>query len=61
MSDGRLLLRIDEGDRHAPSTATEQALARNASTVAVLSIDQILKPDGYVAQLRAKGYVIEDP
>ncbi len=42
-------------------SAVEQALARNASTVAVLSIDQILKPDGYVAQLRAKGYVVEDP
>lgn len=42
-------------------SAIEQALERNASTVAVLSIDQILKPDGYVAQLRAKGYVVEDP
>jgi hypothetical protein len=42
-------------------SAVEQALARNASTVAVLSIDQILKPDGYVAQLRAKGYVVESP
>lgn len=41
--------------------AVEQAFARNASTVVVLSIDQILKPDGYVAQLRAKGYVVEDP
>lgn len=41
--------------------AVEQALARNASTVAVLSIDQILKPDGYVARLRAKGYRVDDP
>jgi uncharacterized protein YbaP (TraB family) len=41
--------------------ATEAALARNASTVAVLSTDQILKPDGFLAQLRAKGYVVEDP
>jgi flavin-binding protein dodecin len=41
--------------------AAEQALARNASTVAVLSIDEILKPDGYVARLRQKGYAIEDP
>jgi len=24
-------------------------------------IDQILKPDGYVAQLRARGYIVEDP
>jgi hypothetical protein len=42
-------------------SAVEQALARNASTVAVLSIDQVLKPDGYVAQLRAMGYVVEEP
>lgn len=42
-------------------SAVEQALARNASTVTVLSIDQILKPDGYLAQLRAKGYVVEEP
>jgi len=41
--------------------AAEQSLARNASTVAVLSIDEILKPDGYVARLRQKGYAIEDP
>ena len=41
--------------------AVEQALARNVSSVAVLSVDQILKPDGYVATLRARGYTIEDP
>jgi len=41
--------------------AAEQSLARNATTVAVLSIDEILKPDGYVDQLRRKGYAIEDP
>ena len=42
-------------------TAAEQSFARNASTVAVLSIDQILKPDGYVARLREKGYSVEEP
>jgi len=41
--------------------AAEKSLASNASTVAVLSVDEILKPDGYVAQLRKKGYVVEDP
>jgi len=41
--------------------AAEQSLARNATTVAVLSIDEILKPDGSVDQLRRKGYAIEDP
>jgi hypothetical protein len=41
--------------------AAEAALARNASTVAVLSIDRILAPDGYLAQLRARGFVVEEP
>ena len=41
--------------------AVEQALSRNASSVAVLGIEQILKPDGYAARLRARGYVVEDP
>jgi uncharacterized protein YbaP (TraB family) len=41
--------------------AVEAALAANPSTVAVLSIDQILGPDGYVAELRARGYLVEDP
>jgi hypothetical protein len=41
--------------------AVEDALARNTSSVAVLGIEQILKPDGYVSRLRARGYVIEDP
>jgi hypothetical protein len=41
--------------------AVESAFARNASTVAVASIDRLLKPDGYLSQLRAKGYVVEDP
>ena len=42
-------------------SAVEQAMAKNESTVAVLSIDQILKPDGYVARLREAGYQVEDP
>jgi len=42
-------------------TAAEQALDRNASTVAVLSIDEILKPNGYVARLREQGYSVEEP
>jgi len=41
--------------------AAVAALARNASTVTVLSVDEILKPDGYVAQLRRKGYRIDEP
>ncbi len=42
-------------------SAVEEALAGNASTVSALSIEEILKPDGLVARLRAKGYVVEDP
>jgi hypothetical protein len=41
--------------------AAEQALARNASTVALLSVDEILRPDGYLAELRKKGYEVEEP
>ena len=39
----------------------ERALASNASTVAVLPMRDILRPDGYLAGLRAKGYVVEEP
>lgn len=41
--------------------AAETALANNASTFAVLSIDDIFWKDGYVAKLRAKGYAVDEP
>jgi hypothetical protein len=41
--------------------AAELALARNASTLAVLPVEEILKPDGYVARLQARGYVVTEP
>jgi hypothetical protein len=41
--------------------AAEHALARNPSTIAVLSIDRLLAPEGYLAALRAKGYTVEEP
>lgn len=41
--------------------AAEAALDKNKSTFAVLSIDEIFKPDGYVARLRAKGYLVDEP
>jgi hypothetical protein len=47
--------------RTAWVSAVQQAYARNASTVAVVSIDEILKPNGYVADLRANGFVVEEP
>ncbi len=41
--------------------AAEAALAKNQVTFATLPISQLLKPDGYVEQLRAKGFVVEAP
>jgi ribosomal protein S8 len=41
--------------------AAEKSLASNPSTVAVLSVDEILKTDGYVAELKKRGYVVADP
>lgn len=52
---------VIERARNAWVGAAEQSLARNASTVAVLSVDEILQPNGCVAQLRQKGYVVTDP
>jgi TraB/PrgY/gumN family len=54
---GNVLERI----RDAWVEAAELSLASHASTVAVLSVDEILKPDGYVAVLKKKGYVVTDP
>ena len=39
----------------------EAALARNASTFAVLSMKDLLDPKGLVAALAAKGYTVEQP
>jgi hypothetical protein len=47
--------------RDAWLESATDAIARNASTVTVLSVDEILKPDGYVAELRKRGYLVEDP
>jgi len=41
--------------------AVEAALAKNRVTFATLPITQLLKPDGYLEQLRAKGYTVEAP
>ena len=47
--------------RNAWVDAAEKALASNVSTVAVLSVDEIRKPDGYVAELKTRGFVVADP
>ena len=41
--------------------AAEDALAKNHSTVAVQLMSRLLAPDGVLAALRAKGYVVEAP
>ncbi len=42
-------------------TSAETALAKNAVTVAVLPIAQLVTPEGYLAKLRQKGYVVTEP
>ena len=41
--------------------AAEKAIAVNLSTVAVLSMAELLKPDGWLAAFRARGYEITEP
>ena len=41
--------------------AAEATLKNNSVALAVLPMAQIISPDGYVAKLRAKGYIVEEP
>ncbi|MEO8778481.1 MAG: TraB/GumN family protein [Rhodanobacter sp.] len=41
--------------------AARKALATNAQTFALLPMDELLKPDGYLAALQAEGYRVESP
>jgi len=41
--------------------AAEKAIAANVSTVAVLSMPELVKPDGWLAMFRARGYEITEP
>ncbi len=38
-----------------------KALSANAQTFAILPMDELLKPDGYLAKLQAEGYDVEAP
>ena len=40
---------------------TEAALQKNRITFATLPVSQLVKPDGYLAALQAKGYTVEAP
>jgi hypothetical protein len=42
-------------------TEAEGSLTKHESTFAVLPIIELLKPNGYLAALREKGYVVEEP
>jgi hypothetical protein len=42
-------------------SAAENAIANNPVSFAVLPMSELLKPDGYLAVLQAKGYLVEAP
>ncbi len=52
---------IQQQVENAWMSAAEVALAKNASTFAVLPISQLIQPTGYLQKLAAKGYMIEEP
>jgi len=56
----RIKALIDQAARDW-NTALESALARNRSTLALKQIYDLIGPDGTLAQLRARGYVVEGP
>lgn len=41
--------------------AAEAALSAHQTSLAVLPISQLIKPDGYLARLQARGYAVEAP
>jgi hypothetical protein len=51
---------LDQMD-NAWLSAAEQALRDNASTFAVLPMDELLRPDRRLAMLEARGYAVEPP
>lgn len=52
---------IDAEVRDAWMAAAETALAKNRVTFSMLPMRELIKPDGYLAQLQAKGYTVEAP
>jgi uncharacterized protein YbaP (TraB family) len=41
--------------------AAQDAMAHNTQTFALLSMEDVLSPDGYLAHLKAKGYTVQAP
>ncbi|HWT15666.1 MAG TPA: TraB/GumN family protein [Patescibacteria group bacterium] len=52
---------LRERAREAWLTAAEAALKSHRSTFAVLPMGQLLREDGYAAELRKRGYLVEAP
>ena len=52
---------IQAQQQNAWLKAAELALANNSVTLAILPIEQMLKVDGYLAILRARGYSVQEP
>jgi hypothetical protein len=42
-------------------TEAERALRDNPSTFAIVPLAKLMRADGYVGRLRAKGYVVDEP
>lgn len=63
-ANARLREKLDDAKRRVEGewlNAAEAALWKNPSTFAVLPISDLIRPDGRLALMRAKGYVIEEP
>ena len=53
--------KINEQLSSAWLAAAEKAIAANSSTVAVTPMGELLKPDGWLAMFRSRGYEITEP
>jgi uncharacterized protein YbaP (TraB family) len=50
-----------EAERNRRIQVAQMALAENASTLALVPIDELLAPEGVLALFRRQGYVVEGP
>jgi len=63
-SNARLAEQLKEAKQRVDAdwlAAAESALAKNASTLALLPMGDLTGAEGRLAQLRAKGYAVEEP
>jgi hypothetical protein len=47
--------------RRSSVTALQKALKKNRTTLALMTLEDVLDPDGVLAGLRAAGYLVEEP